>query len=341
MRALGLRWAASLLAVAATALGVLGCGSHTGNASHASSAGKHRGRRSRQTELRVTVAAVGQLPAAVSDPAAVSFDGSRLVLLGGLDSTDNSTDSITVWSADGATSGGTLPVPQHDAQAAQLGQDVYVFGGGEFSSFDHILSYDPSSEAVAQAGTLPTAASDVAVAALGGTAYVVGGYDGVNWLDTILAWRPALAPQVAGRLPFGLRYAAVAAAGRRLIIAGGTLPTGVSDAILSFDPASGKVTQIGRLPTALTHSSAAWADDRVLLIGGRQQVSGDQTSAILAINPRSGGVREVGRLPYPLSDAGVVRIGGRVIVAGGENAAGAQNSILAVTPHLVAEGAAK
>lgn len=337
MRARGLRWAGSSLAAAGLTLGVLGCGSGTGNTTSSS---KHQRPARRVSGVQsVTVATVGQLPAAVADPAAVSLDDKRLVLLGGLDSTDNSTASITVWNGGGAASGGTLPLPQHDAQAAQLGPDVYVFGGGETSSFDHILRYDPASGAVTQAGTLPTPASDVAVAALGGTAYVVGGYDGVNWLDSILSWRPGLAPQPAARLPFGLRYAAVTAAGSRLIIAGGTLSTGVSDAILSFDPGSGKVTQIGRLPMGLTHSSAAWADGRVLLIGGRQQVDGAQTNAILAIDPGSGRVRQVGTLPQDLSDAAVVRIGNRLIVAGGENAAGAQSSILALTPRPVTGGA--
>ena len=51
----------------------------------------------------------------------------------------------------------------------------YVFGGGEASSYDHILRYDPATGVVTRVGKLPTAGSDVAVAALDGTAYVVGG----------------------------------------------------------------------------------------------------------------------------------------------------------------------
>ena len=135
-------------------------------------------------------------------------------------------------------------MPQHDAQAARLG-DVYVFGGGVVSSYDHILRYDPATDRVAAVGRLPSAASDVAVASLGDTAYVVGGYDGASWLDTILAWRPGSAPRVVGRLPVGLRYAAVAAVGCCLLIVGGTTPRGISDAIVSFDPATGSVSRIG------------------------------------------------------------------------------------------------
>lgn len=202
------------------------------------------------------------------------------------------------------------------------------------SSFNHILRYDPSTGSVITTGQLPTRASDVAVATLGRSTYIVGGYDGSHWLDTILAWHPGVPPRLAGRLPFGLRYAAVAAAGHHLIIAGGTTTSGVTDAVLSFDPVSGAVKKVGRLPVPLTHASAAWIDGRMLVVGGRREVTGGQTSAVLEIDPISGAVRQVGRLPHPLSDAAVVALDGKLLVAGGEDAAGAQRTIFEVTPHL-------
>ena len=129
------------------------------------------------------------------------------------------------------------PGPQHDAQAAALGREVYVFGGGVIASYDHILAVSRSGAGARPIGRLPRVQSDVAVATIGGTAYIVGGYDGVEPLDTIVAWRPGGVARVVARLPFGLRYAAVAAVGGKLVIAGGTLADGVSDAILTYDPA--------------------------------------------------------------------------------------------------------
>ena len=123
-----------------------------------------------------------------------------------------------------------MPIPQHDAQATTIGRYVYVFGGGQVSSYDHVLRYDPARGAVTQVGSLPTPASDVAVAALGATAYVVGGFTGVDPLDTIVAWTPSGPERAAAHLPAGLRYAATAVAGGRLVIAGGTVSGGVSDA---------------------------------------------------------------------------------------------------------------
>ena len=109
----------------------------------------------------------------------------------------------------------SLPLAQHDAQGAALGNRVYVFGGGSFSELNHIISVDPATGTVRTVGALPHAQSDVAVAESGGTAYVVGGYDGTNWMNTILAYRPGGPARVVGHLPVGLRYSAVAARRRQ------------------------------------------------------------------------------------------------------------------------------
>lgn len=254
------------------------------------------------------------------------------MLLGGLTAADTSTADITTINGAKAMSDGALPDAQHDAQAARLGRYVYVFGGGAFSTFDHILRYDPATGTVEQVGTLPRPASDVAVTELGGTAYIVGGFDGTNYLDTVVAWRPGRGAHIVGHLPTGLRYAAIASDGRDVIIAGGTVPDGVSRDVFRFDPARGTVARIGRLPAPLTHASAAVLDGRVVIVGGRHTVTGDQTATILAIDPRTGSVRRAGHLPQPLSDAAVAAVGGHVIAAGGANARGVRAAILALRP---------
>src|SRR5579884_783516 len=295
---------------------------------------RHATARPKPALKSVAATTLGTLPAAVQDAAVAPLGEGRLALLGGIDSAQTSTDAIVTLGAGGATPDpGTLPVPQHDAQAAKLGADVYVFGGGQVASYDHIVRYDPASGTTATVGSLPTPASDVAVTSIGDTAYIVGGYTGAGWLDTILAWRPGSTARVVGHLPVGLRYAAVAVAGRRIIIAGGTEPSSVSDQILSFDPASGVVSPLGRLPSPVTHASAVFLDGRVVLVGGRAQADGGQTAAVLAINPATGAVTTVGRLPQPLSDAAVALDGGRIIVAGGDDGNGPQSSILALIPR--------
>lgn len=312
-------------------LAVAGCG---GSAAPPARQGahKHATHARRAVPLALTAHPLTELTSAVQDAAAAALPDGRLVLLGGIDSSGGSTDAIDLVSGSRVTPHGTLPAPQHDAQAAVLGGQVYVFGGGVVASYDHILRYDPATGTVAPAGTLPTDASDVAVAAQGATAYVVGGYTGSTPLDTILAYTAGRAPRVVGRLPSPLRYAAVALSSGRLIIAGGTQPQGVSDAILSFDPATGALRRLGSLPHPLTHASAVALDGLVVIVGGKRQLSGGQTTDVLAIDPVSGHLTRVGRLPQPLSDAATVSDGGRILVAGGENGSGPQRQVLELEP---------
>jgi hypothetical protein len=275
---------------------------------------------------------IGTLAAPLQDSAAVSLGAGRLVLLGGLDGSDTSTTAITILAGGKAEGAGRMPEAQHDAQGANLGGEVYVFGGGQFSSYDHILRYEPGNGRVSLVGRLPRPASDVAVTAVGSTAYIIGGYDGERALDTILAWRPGGTPTLVGRLPAGLRYAAVAATGSKVIIAGGSTATGTSRAILSFDPVTDVVTQIGSLPNPLTHASAVSLGDAIYVIGGRSSASGLQTASILAIDPDNGRVRHAGTLAHPLSDAAIVTEDGHVILAGGQSTTGTQSSIIELTP---------
>ncbi len=296
---------------------------------------------------RLRTRRTGTLNAPLEDAAAAALDRSSAILLGGLDAEDTSTAAIVVLApgtrGTGATYiGARLPEPQHDAQAAVLGGAVYVFGGGQVASYDHILRFDPASGRVSVVGNLPQPASDVAIAAIGSTAYIVGGYNGRSALDTILAWRPGLSPAVVGRLPEGLRYAAVAASGSQLIIAGGSTAsaagagagtgTGASRAILRFEPSSGAVTEIGRLPAPLTHASAVTLGSRVFVIGGRGASPESQTAAILSIDPTDGRVQSAGSLPVPLSDASVAAVGSGIVLAGGRSPAGTQASIFDLTP---------
>ncbi len=226
------------------------------------------------------------LPAPVQDPASAAIGGNRFVLLGGLTAADVSTADVIESSLRAPLRSSQLPGAQHDAQAATLGGRAYVFGGGQFQQYDHILGYDPLRGAVSPAGSLPRPASDVTAAAVGDTAYVVGGFDGTNWLDTIVAWRPGRPASVVGHLPVGLRYAAAASAGGELVIAGGTTPTGVSDAVLRFDPKTGRVTRLARLPHPITHASAAALGGRVYVIGGRGAAVTPQFADVLAIDPQ-------------------------------------------------------
>ncbi len=318
----------------AVAVALAGCGGSSTStpAKQASVAHPHTVKVTRPKPIRVSYRALYTLPAPLQDPAYAPIGSGRFALLGGIDSSDSSTDSVLLGDAHAAQHAATLPNPQHDAQAAALGGSVYVFGGGNGPQYDHILRFTPGGGTVAPVGALPRPASDVAVTELAGTAYIVGGFDGVNWLDTIVAWRPGGQARVVAHLPVAVRYAATAAAGNKVLIIGGSTPNGVTHAIYSFDPASASVQKLGHLRHAITHGSAATLDGTVYLVGGRGDSLDSQTSAIWAINPLTGAVHRAGHLPQPLSDAGVVAIGNAIVVAGGRSPSATQSAVGELVP---------
>ncbi|HEX4186500.1 MAG TPA: kelch repeat-containing protein [Solirubrobacteraceae bacterium] len=326
--------AAGVLAVLVLIIVVLlssGGSSHKGASSRRTSA---RATQSEAAPARLTIRRSAlTLPVALQDAASAPLDGQRIVLLGGLEAGETSTAAVTVLEGGRPGAHASLPEAQHDAQAAKLGANVYVFGGGQEASYDHILSFDPTTTAVAQAGTLPQPTSDAAVAAVGATAYVIGGYTGSQALDTIVAWRPGATAEVVAHLPAGLRYAAAAtAADGRIVIAGGTPGEGASSSILRFDPTTRQVQQIGQMPGAITHASAFALGRWVYVVGGRGAAPGTQTASIVAIDSTTGHTVAAGQLPQPLSDAAVAVTPGRVWVAGGSSTSGVLDSILEIEP---------
>jgi hypothetical protein len=105
---------------------------------------------------------VGRLPVAVQGAASAVVGPQFVALLGGLDSSDTSRDTIQRLSAGHATSLGTLQTPVHDAAAVRLGSAVYLFGGGQSSSISSIVRLDPATGQTQPAGSLPQPSSSLA-----------------------------------------------------------------------------------------------------------------------------------------------------------------------------------
>ena len=327
-------WRRSLASYSAIlfALALAACGSNGQKTSSVHRTAKTTARPAKTLAVNLAYRPLFSLPAAVQDPASAPLPDGRFALLGGIDAADTSTANVTVADLRGPQRSASLPNAQHDAQAAVRSGQVYVFGGGQFTQYDHILRFDPASGSVTTAGSLPSAESDVAVTQLDGSAYIVGGFDGTNWLDTIVAWTPQGGARVVGHLPVAVRYAAVASAGRALLIIGGSTPTGASDAVYRFDPASATVRQLSRMPQPITHAGAAAIGQTVYVVGGRGDSLDARSAAVWAIDPLTGRVRSAGRLPQPISDAGVVSLGDAIVVAGGKTAAGTQSGVGELVP---------
>ena len=299
---------AAVLVVTAFGVGAAGCGAGATKTGTAGAGNAHHKRsRNRATPprpLKLSYRPLFSLPAPLRDPASAVLTGTQFALVGGLDAADVSSAGIEVADPQRVLSKSSLPLAQHDAQAAALDGKVYVFGGGSLSELDHIISFDPASGAVRTVGSLPHAQSDVAVTESGGTAYIVGGYDGTNWLNTILAWRPGSAVTVAGHLPVGLRYSS-ATRGQRRSADHRRLDTHRRqhrDLPVRSPHRPGQADRPAPHPS--THAGAATLGSSVYLVGGRGDASTSQTSGVWSINPQSGAVHRAGHLPQPLSDTG-------------------------------------
>jgi N-acetylneuraminic acid mutarotase len=195
---------------------------------------------------------------------------------------------------------GAVPQPFHDAAGALLHGSLFIFGGGASTSSSSVQRFDLRTHRSAVVAHLPRPLSDLAAATIGGTVYLVGGYDGTTARREILATTDGLHFHVAGVLPVGLRYAAVAPLGGKLVIAGGA----GSDGIYAFAPATGRVTRIGNLPTAIGHASAIAGANAVDVIGGGR---------VFRIDAR--GVHVVGTAPA-VADAAVA---GDYLIGGSRN----------------------
>lgn len=275
---------------------------------------------------------LGRLPSPLQDAAAAPLGQDAVAVLGGLDATDVSTQTVLTVRGGSATTPGSLPVPVHDAAAVTLGSSIYLFGGGQSASVASIIALDPSTGRTRTAGQLPEPRSDLAAATVDGTAYLIGGFTGQTPLDTVLAWRPGAAARVVGHLPQPLRYAAAAADGDRIVIAGGQTPEGPTRQILSFDPATGRVSSLGALPQALSHAAAARLGGYVYVVGGRD-AQDMPTRAVIAIDPANGATTAGGTLPAPLSDTTATAVGRSILVAGGKSTAGPVDRVLELSDN--------
>ncbi len=279
--------------------------------------------------VRLTVArAAFALPAAVQRAVAI-VDGGTLVVAGGLDASDSSTDAVAGMDVASGHAGsiGTMPNRFHDAAAASIGGRLFVFGGGVGgASSDAVQRFDPSTGAGAVVAHLPTPLSDVSAGTVGGEVYLVGGYDGVTPQRGILGTIDGMSFERVGSLSRGLRYTAVTGADGRLIIAGGETPSGPVSTVMAFDPRTSKVQRIASLPVPVGHA-AAFALGGFVFVAGGLDAAGHAVRTITAIDPATGAVTPAGRLPAPLSDAAVAQAGGRAYLAGGWNG-GAVNAVL-------------
>jgi hypothetical protein len=254
--------------------------------------------------------------------ATAATSGDRLLVIGGADRADVSTDMVLALDprSGKVSSGSTLVEPMHDAAAATVGGRSLVFGGGAATGFDTVQELVPGG-AAHQIGRLPVAASDLSAVTSGGAAYVVGGYDGQGPVASVLRTTDGRSFARVAELPTAVRYTAAAAIGNRVYAFGGELSAGANTAqIQEYDAGTGRTSVIGHLPEGVDHASALVLNGVIYLVGGRR--NGAASDRILRFDPSRHAVVPAGRLPSPVFDAASGTVAGVGYLAGGIGAQG-------------------
>ena len=101
--------------------------------------------------------------------ATAAVSGDRLLVIGGADRADVSTNSVLALDprTGRVSPAGTLLEPLHDSAAASLGGRTLVFGGGATTSYDTVQELSPRGSA-RQVGRLPTVLSDLSAVIMAG-----------------------------------------------------------------------------------------------------------------------------------------------------------------------------
>jgi hypothetical protein len=256
------------------------------------------------------------LPAPISGEAVVAA-GNELLVIGGLDEGDSSTDEVTRLdpASGAASSAGALSQPLHDVAATKVAAGVLVFGGGSATTTAEVQRLVPGGTGQA-VGELPVPRSDLSAVTIDGAAYVLGGYDGEGTVGAVLRTRDGTRLETVGRLRVPVRYTALVALDRVIYAFGGEETSGADTAVIQrFDTATGRTSVVGRLPGTLAHASAVVLEGRIYILGGR--FDGRTSDRIMRFEPGPERTRRVGRLPAPVQNAAAGVVAGAAYLVGG------------------------
>ncbi len=252
-------------------------------------------------------------------------DGSRLLLLGGLDGNRQTTSEVLALDPATGTVAkvGALGAAVHDAAGALVNGAPMVFGGGNSTETAAVQAFGPDGGSHV-VGRLPIPRSDLAAATLGARTFLVGGYDGSSIRATALATTDGMTFTLLGDLPVPVRYPAVAALGTAVYVIGGSTADGAVRTVQLLDTTTGTTRTIGDLPETLSDAVAATVSGRVYVFGG--EWGGRPSAQVWRLDVGSGAapgatLTPVATLSTPVVDAAVAVLGDRAYLVGGESPA--------------------
>lgn len=229
------------------------------------------------------------------------------------------------------------PTPVSDAEAALLGEKIYVPGGrgvdGKTTALLEI--YDPRSDRWEQAEPMPIALSGYALASFEGQLYVFGGWDGADYSDRVFVYDAGEdAWQERQPMDTPRAYGSAAVLGAKIMLAGGVNQRGRLTNLLAYYPQRESVGEVAwesrsGLPENREWISLVILAENLYLVGG----SLDQERArlpILRYDENTGQWESLDQPPVAIgAQAGVAAIGNHIHFFGGDIAGTAQSEHLA------------
>jgi surface antigen len=211
------------------------------------------------------------------------------------------------------------PMPNNRifAAAVESGGKIYIIGGDPTSS-NEIVEFDPQSQSFNVAGRLADGRRNAASVTIDGKIYTIAG-DWVNYkLNSIEAWSPGNGrAQVIGVTLDTSRTMLCAASHNGLIYVFGGDGFHFSTRLVEvIDPRSGRWRKASDMPTGRRWARAVLLGDKIYVIGGEDHWSG-VTAAVEEFDPNTWQWRSVSPLPSPRHLHSAVALNGKIYVFGG------------------------
>jgi N-acetylneuraminic acid mutarotase len=285
------------------------------------------------------------LPAGPRQETAVVALAGKVWVLGGFDGDAGIVDVVEVYDpvSESWSAGPSLPTPLHHANAAVVGDRIWLLGhcrSANFTAHGDVWSLDPAAGTWDEGTPMPvgTARCASAVGAIGAQIYLAGGLRGgdvpdVSVYDTVRdTWT------VLGDLPSSRDHLVGGVAGGTFLAVGGRSGgiEGLLGDTLAYDVAGDSWTARAPMLTPRGGAAAAVVGTRLFVIGGEGNTG--EPSGVFAVNEAYDAAADSWEahppMPAPRHGTGAATVDGTIYIPGGadQQAFGAVATVESFTP---------
>jgi len=260
----------------------------------------------------------------IQETAAVARGGA-IYVLGGFDGTLNIVDAVQIYDVATCTwsDGPSLPAPMHHANAAVVGDTIYVLGyatGFDFAAHGDVYALEDGAWVARAAMPTGTERSASAVGVIDGKIYVAGGLRGDPVADVSVYDPVADAWTTLDPLPAARDHGCGGAIDGVLYLAGGRLgdPESHQPDTYAYTPGGGW-TAVAAMITGRGGTACGVVGGRLIVVGG--EGNPDDPAGVFAqaeaYDPGDDAWTALAPMPTPRHGMAAATIGGSLYVPGG------------------------